>query len=265
MIRTPPLHFAVFTLLLLATRSTFGQAYNPNSDALVQQYATSVNLTDIDGDGAITDMDFSVWAIERVFSHDVADMNCDAALDQVDAVLTVARELAGLTADFDDSEMVDGNDLTYVFDQIGSTNVGAGDGDLNGDDVVDAADVAEAVGKWGSEPALNPIDVAVDLLSPLLDINELNLPVALPVTPGCPAPETCGSATCKAKCQDSDTGVKWTYRLFMVGFCGSQFEADDCCAAAAAVACGCSPDGFEFSCWIAAQGTYVTCLLAVPG
>lgn len=150
-------------------------------------------------------------------------------------------------------------------DQVGASGVGAADGDLNGDDNVDAVDVAEAVSKWGNEPTLNPIDVAVSLVSPLIDLAGSNLPETLPSTPGCPAPELCGSATCKAKCKNADTGVQWTYRLFMVGFCGSQFEANQCCTAAAAVACSCSPDGFEFGCWLTAQGTYIACLLEVPG
>ena len=259
------LSFATFGAVLLVCSWASAGVYDPESDELVLEFASSVALEDLDNDGSITDMDFSIWVIERVFSRQTADLNCDGVINITDGVLALATELAGLTADFDDSDLVEAGDVSVVVQNLGASDVGAAAGDLTGDSVVDADDLAVAAIKVGQIPAFDPIGVAAALLDPLIAIDPLAVPLQLPPNSPCPQPELCGNATCKAKCYISGTTTKWTYRLFMIGFCGSQMEADNCCQNATAVACGCSSAGFKFECWLEAQGVYIVCLLAIPG
>jgi len=255
--------------------------YDTQSTELLQEYGSAVDIEDIDEDGVITDMDFSIWVVDRVFAQPVPDYDQDGDIDVEDGVLALASELTGLAADFDNSDAVDDDDILRVIDNLGDESGSAASGDLNADAVVDAQDIAAATEKYGTVPALDPVDVAIELLHPLINFDPATLSIDSDLV-GDPPPgdgghdgdgdgdggdgpiEYCGSATCKAVCRQSSTGKKWTYRLFMLGFCGSQFEAQNCCSMATAAACECSPDGFEFDCWLLSQGTYVACLLSVP-
>ncbi len=262
--RTHYVAVSIIVSLFILQQSAIAGAFDPATTALLQEYATGVELEDLDNDGFITDLDFSIWVIDRVFAKPIPDYDCDDVIGAADGVMALAAELAGLSADFDDSDAVDGLDLGFVVANLGSIGVGASAGDLTGDDLVDSADLAAAAIKLGQPPTLEPIDVAVSLLEPLISIDQSVLPAQLPPDSPCPEPELCGNARCKARCNLGDTGVKWTYRLFMIGFCGSQFEADRCCQEATAVGCECSPGGFKLDCWVLAQGSFIACLLTLP-
>lgn len=257
---------AGLVLAALPAATAAGHVYDTQSTELLQEYASAVLIDDIDDDGSITDMDFSVWVIEQVFSEPVADYDQNGDADLDDAVIALASELTALAADFDNSAVVDEADVLRVVDHLGGVSSSAVQGDLNADNVVDEQDLLTAAGKVGTDPAFDPVDVAINLLLPLLDFDPAELTIdegLIGDPPGGPI-QNCGSATCKAICRDSVTGQKWTYRLFMVGFCGSQIEAQRCCSSVTSYACTCSEDGFEFDCWLLAQGSYVTCLLAIP-
>lgn len=266
---TRDLMFALFPAILLCSAPAAAGVYDDTTDELVQAYASAVALEDLDEDGVITDMDFSIWVMDRVFANPIPDGDCNDVINITDGILALAAELSGLAADFDADDDVAAEDLAHVADNLGETDAGASKGDVTGDSNVEADDLAVVISKIGEEPAFDPIDVAVALLDPLVAVEPLAIPAQIPPGGPCPPPdpdpELCGNATCKAKCIVEGTTRRWTYRLFMIGFCGSQIEADNCCQAATAVACACSPDGFQFDCWVLAQGTYIGCLLAIPG
>src|SRR5690554_4928226 len=85
----------------------YAQAYDAHSDALLAAYAEAVSVEDIDGNAVITDLDFSVWVMNRVLDQPIPDADCNGTLNAADAIIAVSRELAGLTADFDGSALVD--------------------------------------------------------------------------------------------------------------------------------------------------------------
>lgn len=256
---------AVLLAVGVAASSAPAQTYSSATTALIEHFASRVALEDFDHDGVLTDLDFMTSLLEGVFDAGLQDENCDGDLTEADAVICVARELAALASDFDRNGVVSNTDVEHVVLNLGTSNAPARAGDVNGDKQVDAIDLLETCDRMGAVLTLNPVEAAYDILEPFLDLDESLRTIELPGNEPCPAPELCGSATCKVQCVDPTTGQKWTYRLFMVGFCGSQFEATACCDEVAPFACNCSASGFTLTCWVETQGVYVVCLLAIPG
>jgi len=251
-------------LALVCAGRAAGEVYSAETDALLLTFGSALEITDEDGDQCITDQDFILLMLEKLFEHGVHDEDCNATLDEKDVLIALARELTAMASDFNRSGSVAGDDVNHVLARLGATNITPRAGDVNGDGVVDAADLLETCDRLGQSIELDPLEAAYDMLAPLMPLESWMRDMELPAGEPC-HPEPCGSATCKVTCVDPTTGQKWTYRLFMVGFCGSQFEATECCDEVGPFACNCSTTGFDLSCWVQAQGIYITCLIAIPG
>jgi len=257
---------ACLTLVIagLLTPGLMAQTYTNETTELIEQFGMRVPLVDEDNDAIITDRDFILYLIDKVFEDGLEDHNCDADIDEVDAVIGIARELASLGADFNNNGTVETVDIAHVTYNLGQLGARAREGDINGDAVVDAIDLFETCDRLGRTITIEPMQAAYTILEPFLDLEPWMATLPLPTEGPCPPPEHCGSALCKIKCINA-LGGSWTYRLFMVGFCGSQFEASTCCDVTKVLACNCSPEGFTLSCWVQAQGAFVTCLVTSPG
>jgi hypothetical protein len=249
----------------LLTPSGAAQTFSNETTDLIEEFGSELVLADEDGDGEITDLDFILHLLDRIFEDGLADYDCNGVIDEVDAVLGLARELVALGSDFDNNRTVDAADIEHIIVNLGTEDATAFEGDVNGDAQVDAVDFLNTCDRLGKTVELDPVQTAYTILEPYLDLEPWMATLPMPVGVPCEPPEQCGSALCKVKCINAATGGSWTYRLFMVGFCGSQFEASACCDAIKAIACGCSPDGFTLSCWAQAQGAYVACLIVTPG
>jgi hypothetical protein len=253
--------------VLAGTLTTTGvaQTFSSETTDLIEQFGTELVLADEDGDSAITDLDFILLVLDRLLEGGLEDYDCNGVIDEIDAVKGLTHELASLASDFDGSGTIDTTDIEHVTINLGTADAKAREGDVNGDSQVDAVDFLNTCDRLGTTVSLDPVETAYAILESLLDLEPWMASLSMPIGQPCAPPEQCGSALCRVRCVNAATGGSWTYRLFMVGFCGSQFEATTCCDAIKVIACGCSTNGFSLSCWAQAQGAFIACLIAAPG